>query len=83
MNSASRIGSATSNWCRTTVTVTSSAIDGYTLLLETFNDPAHALPRVFGSMFSHPQGKVKRPLEWDSYEHEYRIVKSKEDDAQC
>jgi hypothetical protein len=69
MNSASRIGNATPDYCRTTITVTSSAIDGYTLLLETFDDPAHALSRVFRSMLTHPQGKVKVCLEWGSYEH--------------
>jgi hypothetical protein len=77
-----RAGSATPHGYRTTVTVASSAIDGYALLLETFDDPAHALPRVFRSMFSHPKGKVKRSLEWGSYENEYRMVKSKDDDAQ-
>jgi len=40
--------------CRTTVTVTGSAVDGYTLPLETFDDLAHTLPRVFGGMLGHP-----------------------------
>lgn len=68
MNSVSRTGNATSDWCRTTVTVTSSTIDGYTLLLETLDDPAHTLPRVFRGMLTHPQGKVKVCLERGSYE---------------
>jgi hypothetical protein len=67
-DSASR--SAASDTCRTTVTVTSSAVDGYTLPLETFDDLAHALPRVFRGMFGYPQGEVKSSLKWGSYERE-------------
>ena len=54
--------------CRTTVTVTGSAVDGYALPLETLDDPAHPLPRVFRGMIGYPLVEVKIPLKWSPYE---------------
>ena len=65
-NSASR--SAASGRSRTTVTVTGSAVDSYTLPFETFDDLAHTFPRVFSGMFPQPCGEVKGSLKWGSYE---------------
>ena len=48
--------SATSGRCRTAVTVASGAEDGYTLRLESFDDLARALSRVFTGMFAQPCG---------------------------
>jgi hypothetical protein len=62
MDSASR--SAASGRCLTAITITGSAEDGYTLLLETFGELAHALPGVFRGMFGYPQGVVKNSLNW-------------------
>ena len=65
-NSASR--RAASGRCRTTVTETSGAVDSYTVPFETFDDLAHAFPRVFRGMFPQPFGEVKGSLKWGSYE---------------
>ena len=50
MRSASR--GATTGRCRTAVTVTGGAVDGYTLLLESFDNLARALSRVLSGMFA-------------------------------
>jgi hypothetical protein len=52
-----------SDRCRTAVTVTGGTVDGYALLFESFDDPAHALPRVLRGMFTQPRGEIKVCLE--------------------
>ena len=59
INSALRAGSPVSDRCLTAVTVTGGAVDGYALLFEGFDDPAHALPRVLRGMFGQPRREVK------------------------
>ncbi len=66
MDSASLI--AVSSRCHTTVAVTGSGVSGYASPLEAFDNLTHALPGVFRSMFSYPQGVIKSSLKWGSCE---------------
>jgi hypothetical protein len=66
-NSASR-SAASGTRSRTTVTVTGSAVNSYTLPFETFDDLARTFPRVFSGMFPQPCGEVKGSLKWGSHE---------------
>jgi hypothetical protein len=56
--------------CRTTVTVAGNAVDGYALPLETLNDLAHPLSRMFRGMIGYPRIDVKSSLKWGPYERE-------------
>ena len=55
----SGIRGALVNKSRTAEAITSSAIDGYTLLLETVDDSAYALLTVFSGVLGEPTLEVK------------------------
>ena len=43
----------------TAITIASSTVDDYTLLLETVDDLAHALPSVFRGVFGEPFHEIE------------------------
>ena len=53
------IRGAPENKSRTAVAITGSTIDGYTLLLETVDNLAHALPSVFSRVIGKPTLEIK------------------------
>jgi hypothetical protein len=53
------IHGALANKSRTAVAKTGSTIDSYTLLLETIDDSAHALPSVFCGVVGEPTLEIK------------------------
>jgi hypothetical protein len=50
---------ALANKSRTAVAKPGSTVDGYTLLLETVDDPTRALPSVFSGVIGEPTLEIK------------------------